>query len=322
MSARALLLRRRRLRHKPSPVGPWILRLSLVAIGLVLGSLVVSVSVAVVSAVTIYNSYAKDLPAPGEIVTQTQQQFKTTRIYDRTGQVLLYEIFDPQGGNRTVVPLDKIPANLLNATVALEDRNFWTNPGFDWYGMFRAAYTTLRREQVQGASTITQQLSRNLYLGHNDRNVFDVVTRKIREFITAIQLERNFTKDEILEFYLNIVYFGRGAYGIQAASLVYFGKQPAELSLAEVSTLIAMLKGPGYYDPSTHPERAAARRNIVISQMEKYDYISGAEAEEAAAKAPLKMLFPMILLIFPSMFIVILGPSIISILGGDGGGGL
>ena len=108
----------------------------------------------------------------------------------------------------------------------------------------------------EGASTITQQLSRNLYLGHNDRNVFDTVTRKIREFITAIQLERSFTKDEILEFYLNVVYFGRGAYGIQAASQVYFGKQPAELSLAEISTLIAMLKGPGYYDPTNHPDRA------------------------------------------------------------------
>jgi penicillin-binding protein 1A len=125
------------------------------------------------------------------------------------------------------------------------------------------------------------QLSRNLYLGHDDRHVFDTVTRKLREFITAIQLERNFTKDEILTFYLNVVYFGRGSYGIASASQVYYGKRPADLSVSESAMLVAMLKGPALYDPTNHPERAVSRRNLVISQMEKYRFISADEARQA-----------------------------------------
>ena len=132
----------------------------------------------------------------------------------------------------------------------------------------------------EGASTITQQLARNLYLGHNDRNIFDTITRKLREFITSVQLERSFTKDEILEFYLNVVYFGRGSYGIASASQIYFGKTPAELTLGETATLIAMLKGPAYYDPINHPDRATNRRNTVLEQMVKYDFITKEQAEE------------------------------------------
>jgi len=137
----------------------------------------------------------------------------------------------------------------------------------------------------EGASTITQQLARNLYLGHSDRNVFDGFTRKIREFLTSVQLEQTFTKDEILEFYLNVVYFGRGSYGIASASQAYFGKAPADLTLGEVATLIAVLKGPAYYDPTgKHPERALNRRNTVLSQMLKYRYITDQQAEQARAE--------------------------------------
>jgi len=137
----------------------------------------------------------------------------------------------------------------------------------------------------EGASTITQQLARNLYLGRNDRNIFDTVTRKMREFLTSIELERTFTKDEILEFYLNVVYFGRGSYGISSASQVYFGKMPAELSTGETAVLIALLKGPGYYDPTgKHPERVLQRRNTVIGQMLKYKYITGAQAKDGMAE--------------------------------------
>ena len=113
----------------------------------------------------------------------------------------------------------------------------------------------------------------------SDRTVFDTVTRKIREFITAIQLERSFTKDEILEFYLNVVYFGRGAYGIASASQIYFGKTPAELTLSEAATLIALLKGPAFYDPRQSPgARSARRRNVVLGQMVKYGYITEEQA--------------------------------------------
>jgi penicillin-binding protein 1A len=201
-----------------------------------------------------------------------------TKVYSADGEVLDQFYIK----NRSHLALQDIPKSVINALIATEDKDFYDHWGVDLVRFMKAMVKNVFALRLkEGASTITQQLSRNLYLGHNDRNVFDTVTRKIREFLTAIQLERNFTKDEILEFYLNVVYFGRGAYGVQAASQVYFGKSPADLNLAEISTLIAMLKGPGYYDPTNHPERAANRRNVVISQMLKYGYISDAEAEEA-----------------------------------------
>jgi len=201
-----------------------------------------------------------------------------TKVYSADGEVLDQFYIK----NRSHLALQDIPKSVINALIATEDKDFYDHWGVDMVRFMKAMVKNVFALRLkEGASTITQQLSRNLYLGHNDRTLFDTVTRKIREFLTAIQLERSFTKDEILEFYLNVVYFGRGAYGIQAASQMYFGKQPAELSLAEVATLIAVLKGPGYYDPSIHPDRAMARRNVVISQMEKYGYITDAEANEA-----------------------------------------
>ena len=173
MSARSIILRRRRLQKSTNRATPIVLRLTLGTVALIVGLALTAIGISAAAAVGVYNYYAKDLPAPGEIARQTSSQFKTTRIYDRTGQVLLYEIIDPQGGNRTVVPLDRIPKNCTNATIALEDRNFWNNPGFDWYGIARAAYTTLRGEQVQGASTITQQLVKNVLIPPAERLMRD-----------------------------------------------------------------------------------------------------------------------------------------------------
>jgi penicillin-binding protein 1C len=242
------------------------------------------------SAVAIYNYYAQDLPAPGEIVTQTQQQFKTTRIYDRTGQVLLYEIIDPQGGNRTVVPLERMPAHLKNATVALEDRNFWTNPGFDWYGIARAAYTTIRGEQVQGASTITQQLVKNVLIPPSERMVRDplsIVTynRKAKELILSTEIARRYDKKQILEWYLNANNYGNLAYGVEAAAETYFGKHVQDLDLAECATLAAIPQYP-VLNPIDDPAAALERRNIVIDQMFLQGYIT---QEEAIAAKSAKM---------------------------------
>ncbi len=283
MGARSSFLRRRRLRRgKKSEGGPLLARLTLASLLLIVGLVFTTVGAAAASAVTIYNYYAKDLPAPGEIVTQTQQQFKTTRIYDRTGQVLLYEIFDPQGGNRTVVPLDNIPPNLINATVALEDRNFWTNPGFDWYGILRAAYTTLRREQVQGASTITQQLVKNVLIPVEERTIrdpYNVATynRKAKELILANEIARRYDKRKILEWYLNGNYYGNVAYGVDAAAEAYFGKHVQDLDLAECATLAAIPQYPSL-NPIDNPEEAIKRRNIVLDQMFLQGYISQEEA--------------------------------------------
>ncbi len=287
MTARSWYLRRRRQRFsKKHEGGPLFVRLTLASLGLMVGLVFTTVGVAAASAVTIYNYYARDLPAPGEIVTQTQQQFKTTRIYDRTGQVLLYEIFDPQGGNRTVVPLDKIPQNLINATVALEDRNFWTNPGFDWYGILRAAYTTIRREQVQGASTITQQLVKNVLIPVEERTIRDpysvaTYNRKAKELILANEISRRYDKRKILEWYMNGNYYGNVAYGVDAAAEAYFGKHVQDLDLAESATIAAIPQYPSL-NPIDNPEEAIKRRNIVLDQMYLQGYIS--QEQTIAAK--------------------------------------
>ena len=205
-----------------------------------------------------------------------------TRVISADGEVL-GEFFVK---NRSHLSLSEIPPTVVTALIATEDKDFYGHWGVDLIRFAKAMIKNVFALRLkEGASTITQQLARNLYLGHNDRHLFDTVTRKIREFLTSIELERTFTKDEILEFYLNVVYFGRGSYGIASASQVYFGKMPAELSLGETATLIAMLKGPGYYDPTgKHPERVLLRRNTVISQMLKYRYITPVQAKEGVAE--------------------------------------
>ncbi len=205
----------------------------------------------------------------------------STRVFSSDGEVLDQFFIK----NRSQVALKDIPITIQNALIATEDKDYYSHWGVDAIrfikAMIKNALTLFRHPE--GASTITQQLARNLYLGHDDKNAFDTVTRKIREFITSIQLERNFTKEEILEFYLNVVYFGRGSYGIASASQQYFGKTIQELTLPETAMLIAVVKGPAYYDPIRHPERALARRNVVLGQMLKYDYITEEEAERAKA---------------------------------------
>jgi penicillin-binding protein 1A len=198
-----------------------------------------------------------------------------TRVFSVDGMVL--DQFFVK--NRSQISLREIPLTLQHALIATEDKDFYSHWGVDAIRFVKAMVKNVLSlfRRPEGASTITQQLSRNLYLGHDDRTIIDTVTRKLREFITAIQLERNFTKDEILEFYLNVVYFGRGSYGVSSAAQQYFGKTLGELTLPESAMLIALLKGPAVYDPVNHPERALARRNVVLSQMEKYGYITAGQ---------------------------------------------
>ncbi|MGA9115522.1 MAG: PBP1A family penicillin-binding protein [Bacteroidota bacterium] len=202
-----------------------------------------------------------------------------TRVYAADGEVIDRFFIK----NRSHAGIREIPARLVEALIATEDRNFYDHWGVDLVRFVKAMVKNVIMLRREGASTITQQLARNLYLGHDDRTFFDTVTRKLREFITSVQLESSFTKEEILEFYLNVVYFGRGTYGIAAAAQEYFGKTPAELTLAESAGLIAMLKGPAYYDPLNHPERSRARRKTVLGQMLKYGYVTREEMEEAAS---------------------------------------
>lgn len=207
-----------------------------------------------------------------------------TKVFSADGEVIDQFFIK----NRSHLELSDMPKPVIDALIATEDRDFYSHWGVDLVRFGKAMVKniiSLRPFSGEGASTITMQLSRNLYLGHADKNAFDKINRKIREFMTSVELERTFTKDEILEFYLNVVWFGRGAYGISSASQSYFGKSPAELSLGEVATLIAILKGPSYYDPAgRHPERAVNRRAIVLSQMVKNGYITDTQAEAAKAE--------------------------------------
>jgi penicillin-binding protein 1A len=209
-----------------------------------------------------------------------------TRVFSADGEVLDRFFIK----NRSQVSLQEIPLLVQHALIATEDKDFYSHWGVDAIRFIKAMVknTLSLWRRREGASTITQQLARNLYLGHDDKNAFDTVTRKIREFITSIQLERNFTKEEILEFYLNVVYFGRGSYGISAAAQQYFGKAPNELSLSEAALLIALVKGPAPYDPTRHPDRALGRRNLVIGQMLKYGYISK-EVAERTTREPIQL---------------------------------
>lgn len=170
--------------------------------------------------------------------------------------------------NRIETDIDSLPRHLVNALIATEDRRFYDHWGVDMSRFFKAMVKNVFTFSREGASTITQQLAKNLYsLKMGRENSFDTGVRKIREWITAIQIEKNFSKDEILELYLNVSYFGRSAYGIETASSVYFNKKAKELTLPEAALFVALLKSPENYDPVRQKENAASRRNLVMYNM-------------------------------------------------------
>ena len=177
------------------------------------------------------------------------------------------------------VTVDQMPAHLPNAVIAIEDRRFRDHVGLDPIGLARALYANLRAGRVvQGGSTLTQQLAKNVFLTP-DRSL----SRKIQELLLAFWLERTFTKDEILSIYLNRVYFGAGAYGVDAAARKYFSRGARELSLGEAALLAGMLKGPSYYSPVADPERARRRTALVLNAMADVGMIDGATARTVAA---------------------------------------
>ena len=195
-----------------------------------------------------YALIARDLPSPNEL-RQRASAFQSTRIYDREGN-LLNEVFDPNAGRRVEVKLDQIAQDVIDATVATEDANFFEHPGIDPVALLRALYYAVQEgDIVSGGSTITQQLVKRVLLSA-DRTA----TRKIQEAILAAEITRRYSKEDILELYLNEVYYGNLAYGIDAAAETYFGKEVGDLSLAEASLLAGLPQLPAYYDPYTHPD--------------------------------------------------------------------
>ena len=183
---------------------------------------------------------------------------------------------------RDVIPLGKMPQNLINAVLSMEDRDFYEHSGVDIKGIFRAIFIDIITLSTrQGASTLTQQLARNMY---NTIGFKKTITRKLKELLTAIQIEKTFTKSEIMELYLNSVYFGHGRYGVQSASLYYFGCEAKDLSLAESATIIGLLPAPAYYSPINHPEKAKIRKKIVLRSMNHVGYITDKQNEIALAE--------------------------------------
>lgn len=196
-----------------------------------------------------------------------------SQILDSKGKV----IHTTQSKEKRVpVDLQKIPVKVRNAFIAIEDNRFYEHGGIDIRGTARAIVSTLSGREVQGGSTITQQLAKNAFLSQ-DRTL----KRKINEAFYARELERKYTKDEILSFYLNRIYFGHGTYGIESASYFYFGKHVDQLSLAEAATLAAIPKSPNYYNPIANPKESDARKNLVLDQMVKYNMLKPEEAEAA-----------------------------------------
>jgi len=223
----------------------------------------------------IFIYYAKDLPNPQKI--SERQIVESTKILDRTGNVLLYDIHGEE--KRTVVPIDQISKHLKDATVAVEDANFYHHIGLDFKGIARAAWGVLTGNRAAGGgSTITQQFIKKSFF--TDKRSY---LRKIKEWILALELERRYSKDEILDFYLNEIPYGSNAYGIEAAAQTFFGKSAKDLDLAESATLAALPNAPSRLSPyGSHPEELKSRQEYILERMAELGYIS--KEENANAK--------------------------------------
>jgi len=208
----------------------------------------------------------------------------STKILDRNGR-LLYTISDPHTGRHTPVALNEIPLACRQATIATEDANFYSNPGVDVVAILRAVWINARGGEVlSGGSTITQQLARNLLLSPQERTQ-RTLTRKLRESILAWRLARAYTKDQVLQLYLNEANYGNLAYGIEAAAQTYFSKHAGELDLSECALLGGLPQLPAAYDPLANPQAARDRQVVVLDLMTKQGYITAEDARLAKAES-------------------------------------
>lgn len=226
---------------------------------------------AVVSWLTVY-TLSRDLPSPARL--QAIEPAIKTLIFAADGDTLR----EYYRQNRIPIPLAEIPPTLVQAVLDTEDRDFYDHYGVSVRGFARAVVANLRSGRAaQGGSTLTMQLARSLFLHHRKE-----WTRKVREILLALQIERTYTKDEILEMYLNTIYFGP-AYGIEAASVAFFGRGVRDLEPAEMTLLAGVLNNPGYYSPYRHLDRSYQRRATILANMVRAGHLSGEEAEEIGA---------------------------------------
>lgn len=212
----------------------------------------------------------------------TYTQKEKTQVFSSDSQV----IAEMQAQNRTYVTLDQIPKELQNGLIATEDSRFYSHHGVDYFGIVRSLFANLfsGNSTSQGASTITQQLARVLFnLDVAEDSAFDAINRKMKEISISRQLEDKYTKDQILEMYLNEYYFGSASYGVQAAAQTYFGKNISDLNLAESAILAGLPQAPSAYAPNSNFEAAKNRQQQVLGRMSKEGYVTQAQADEAAA---------------------------------------
>ncbi|HEX8600466.1 MAG TPA: PBP1A family penicillin-binding protein [Chloroflexia bacterium] len=207
-------------------------------------------------------------------------QFETSRIYDRYGN-LLYELYDTEMGKRTYVTVDKMPKDLIDATIAVEDASFQENNGVDPLGIVRAAYINYTNQGTAGGSTITQQVVRRILLPEKDERTF---LRKIREAILAVRMTEKYPKEKILEIYMNEIYYGSLSYGVAAAADTYWGKPIHDLTLAQSAMLAGLPQAPGDYDLNVNFDLAKARQKIVLDLMVKNSFIDQEQADLAYAE--------------------------------------
>lgn len=222
--------------------------------------------------------YAKDLPRP-EVFTE-KSFVLPTKIYDREGKAILYQIYDEE--KRTVISLDQVSNNLKWAIIATEDSNFYNHFGLDIKGVARSIINNLTsgRLLATGGSTISQQLIRSTFL-----TLDKTIKRKVKEIILTLELERRYSKDQILEFYLNQIPLGSNSYGVEAASQVFFGKSASELSLAQAATIASLIQAPSRLSPyGSNLNSLLARKNYVLGRMVQEGYISQEEADQAKSE--------------------------------------
>ncbi|MDP3954152.1 MAG: transglycosylase domain-containing protein [bacterium] len=223
-------------------------------------------------AVSLFLYYSRQIPDPN--VISSRRVSETTKIYDNTGQNVLYNIHGEE--RRTIVPWEDISDMVKKATLVAEDAEFYAHKGIDFSGILRSLYKDIRYLEIaQGGSTITQQLIKNALLGDQRQNVFSITSRKIKEIVLSIEIERRFTKDEIFWMYLNQIPYGSNAYGIEAASQTFFGKPAKELGLSEAALIAALPKAPSYYSPyGNHYPELIARRDSILGSMLKLGHIT------------------------------------------------
>ncbi len=225
-----------------------------------------------------YGSFVQDFPSVSDV--DTRSVFKNSRILDRNGD-LLYELFDVDEGKRTIVRLADMPQIVVDAFLAVEDASFYANPGIEPRGIARALWQNLQAGTVvSGGSTITQQLIRNVLLDRDERTS-ETLDRKLKEAVLALELSAHYRKEQILEWYLNEIYFGNLSYGVAAAARTYFNKPLAEVTLAEAALLAGLPQAPVRYDPFKNFDAAKARQREVLELMAHHRFVARDEAERA-----------------------------------------